>query len=115
MNKHFEDDQRNESVMAMIDMCSAEPDSAVMAREEAEWHMENPDYYAPGEGFNIAEEYRVAAEWLERRDAIADANRRVMFAQEPHHFDAMLDEFGCIDDMAVFAARGNTVGGMVVA
>ena len=33
----------------------------------------------------------------------------------PQSFDYMLDEFGCIDDMAVFAARGNVVGGMVVA
>lgn len=115
MNKHFEDDRRNESVYAMIDMCSAEPDSAAMAREEAAWHLANVDYYSVGAGVEIAEEYIVAAEWFERADLIAQADHLIMFAQEPQSFDYMLDEFGCIDDMAVIAARGNVVGGMSVA
>lgn len=35
--------------------------------------------------------------------------------EAPQSFDYMLDEFGCIDDMAVFAARGNVVCGWSVA
>lgn len=142
MNKHFEDDRRNESVSAMIDMCSAEPDSAVMAREEAAWHLANVDYYSVGAGVEIAEEYIVAAEWFENANIdrlIAEADvwldrvaervhaQRIMDdfldgaeawlsgEDAPQSFDYMLDEYGCIDDMAVIAARGNVVGGVSVA
>ena len=48
-------------------------------------------------------------------DFLDGAEAFVTGEEAPQSFDYMLDEFGCIDDMAVFAARGNMVGGMVVA
>ncbi len=59
--------------------------------------------------------------WLDRHaqrmmdDFLDGAEAHLTGEEVPQSFDYMLDEFGCIDDMAVFAARGNMVGGMVVA